>query len=238
MKTTTARTCETGKHRSCAQGQAHGRSEPGLSALLFVALQLVAVGCSTHGTKEARDSIQLLAVLPVDVVEPEWGVKVAEEETPEVVPSDAGQVVTAQIYGALAERPQFRVVPDLSVTSLLASERVRRAKDLRERALALGRAAEADGVIFGKVSQFRERVGTELGARSPAAVDFQLELVDVRKAEVVWQGRFEEIQEPLSSNLLQFWMFWRGGPRWLSASELTRIGVDRLLKDMRKKIGE
>jgi hypothetical protein len=209
-----------------------------LGAVALAALQFVMIGCSAHRGKEAGSTIQLVAVLPVEVVESERGVTVPQAEAPEIAPSDAGQVVTAQVYGALAERPQFRLVPDLSVTSLLASERVRRAKGLEERALALGRAAEADGVIFGRVSQFRERVGTELGASSPAAVAFDLELLDVREGEVVWQGRFEETQEPLTSNLLQFWMFWSGGPRWLSAADLTRLGVDRLLKDMLKKIGE
>jgi hypothetical protein len=209
----------------------------GCTALVLLALPLLAVACNAHHANEVRDSMRLLAVLPVEVVEPEIGVRVAEE-APEMVPSDAGQVVTAQIYASLAERPEFRVVPDLTVTNLLASERVRGAKDLQDRALALGRAAEADGVIFGTVSQFRERVGTELGARSPAAVDFRLALLDVRNEEVVWQARFAEEQVPLSSNLLNFWMFWKGGPLWLSAAELSRMGVERLLKDMRKKIVE
>jgi hypothetical protein len=182
--------------------------------------------------------MHLLAVLPVEVIQPETGETVPQGEAPELVPTDAGQVVTAQIYGALAERPEFRLVPDIAVVSLVASERARRAKDIRDRALALGRAAEADGVIFGTVSQFRERVGTEVGASSPAAVSFEFELLDLRMAEVVWQGRFAETQQPLTSNLLHFWMFWSGGPRWLSASELTRIGVERLLKDMRKTVGD
>jgi hypothetical protein len=235
MKTTVARGCPSLGCRAWPGRRTGGTIGFGLLALL--ALPFVVAACSAHRANEVRTPIRLLAVLPMEVVEPEVGVKVAEE-APEMVPSEAGQVVTAQIYGALAERPEFRLVPDLTVTSLLASEGVRRAKDLEDRALALGRAAEADGVIFGRVSQFRERIGTELGARSPAAVDFRLALVDVHTGEVVWHGRFAEVQEPLSSNLLNFWMFWKGGPRWLSAAQLSRIGVERLLKDMRKEIGE
>ena len=91
---------------------------------------------------------------------------------------------------------------------------------------------EADKVIFGSVSRFRERVGTQGGAREPASVSFELNLLDMRSGEVVWQSRFDETQQPLSSNLLKLWMYWRGGPRWFTARELARLGVDRLLDDM------
>jgi len=168
--------------------------------------------------------MQLLAVLPIETVAAPAG------DAP--VPSDAGMVVTAQLYRVLAEQTEFRFVPDLTVADTLDTPEVRRADSLADRAVALGKEVGADGVIFGRVLRFRKRVGTQFGATEPASVSFELALVAVSSGEVVWRGRFDETQEPLSSNLLNWWMFWNAGPRWMSAAELTGLGVDRLFADM------
>lgn len=212
------------------------RGTPMTSAFLAAVLAMLAA-CGARQAPEPAQPMDLLAVLPIEVVQPAEGVKVAEEELPAPVPEDAGDVVTAQIYAALTESSKFRFVPDLTVAPVLHSKEVRRAETPVERALALGQETDADGVIFGKVTRFRERVGTELGARTPASVSIALKLVDVHSGKVVWHGSFDQTQEPLSYNLLKFWMFWQGGPRWLTAAQLSRIGVDRLVKEMQNAVG-
>ncbi len=140
--------------------------------------------------------------------------------------------VTAQIYRALTEQTEFRFVPDLTVSDVLDTRAVRRAGSVVDRAVALGKEVGADGVIFGRVFRFHKRVGTEYGVTQPASVWFELGLVAVSNGRVVWQGRFDQTQEPLSSNLLDWWIFWRAGPRWVSSSELAGLGVDRLFQDL------
>jgi hypothetical protein len=171
--------------------------------------------------------IRALAVLPL---EPAGDAG----ETP--LPAEAADAVTAQLYRVLADQTDFRFVPDLAVADSVALPEVRSAGGLTERAVALGKQVRADGVLFGRVFRYQKRVGTAFGATQPASVAFDLSLVAVSTGEVIWKGEFSQTQEPLSSNLLNWWMFWSGGPRWFSASELAGLGVERLFGDMTSSV--
>jgi len=190
------------------------------------------LGCSAKQAQDELPKIHLLAVLPIEIAE----VQRSDPEDAYPVPPEAGIAVTAQIYRFLADRPDFRFVADLLIQDVVLRSSVRDATALIARAVALGKETSADAVIFGTVSRFRERIGTEWGATSPAAVSFDLGLVVVSSGEVVWEGRFDRTQQPLSSNFFDFWMFWRAGPHWFSARELAGLGVDKLLKEMTKTV--
>jgi hypothetical protein len=172
--------------------------------------------------------MQLLAVLPLEPA----AATSADRTAMPLPPPDAGLSVTAQIYRVLAEQTEFRFVPDLTVADEMETPEVRHAGSTIERAVALGKEVGADGVIFGHVFRFQKRVGTAFGATQPASVWFEIGLVAVSTGNVVWQGTFDQTQQPLTSNLLNWWMFWRGGPRWFSAGELAGLGVDRLFTDL------
>lgn len=174
-----------------------------------------------------EENVELIAVLPLERVEPPAG----KEST---LPPGAEKVVTAQIYRSLAESPRWRFVPDLRVQEALA--RIPAGSGIQERARALGRAVGAEAVLYGTVERFVERKGGQYGAKVPASVAFSLALISVASGKILWQVRFAETQEPLSVNLLKFWMFWRGGPRWFSAEELARLGVERVLADLARHL--
>jgi len=147
-----------------------------------------------------------------------------------LLPADAEAVVTAQVYGVLANDPRWRLVPDLDVDDAMRA--VPLSGTLETRAQALGKEAAADGVVTGRVSRLQERAGGDYGTRYPASVGFELELVETLTGKVLWSGSFEQTQQDLSSNLFDFWMFWRGGPRWFTAAELAGLGVQKLVEDM------
>lgn len=147
-----------------------------------------------------------------------------------------GDLVTAQVYRYLSQQTTYRIIPDVTVVDTLATPELRRAIGQRERAALLGKATGADGVLFGRVDRFDQRVGTAYGASEPASVKFHISLVGVASGDVVWEGEFDETQESLSANFFDWWMFWESGPRWLSASELAGLGVDRLLDDCRNSL--
>ena len=199
-----------------------------------LAVALVA-GCgtkqsgSTTGGAHAPVKMDLLAVLPIEPAP----APISSGRPPPALPTEeAGLAVTAQLYRVLADQTEFRLVPDLTVADVLETPTLRAADGLAARAVALGKEVGADGVIFGRVFRFQKRVGTEFGASQPASVWFELQLMAVDSGEVVWRGSYDKTQEPLSSNLLNWWMFWRAGPRWLSAGELAGLGVDELFPRM------
>ena len=213
------------------RGAGHAVARAVTVAALAVAL---ASGCGVFQTTAPEESapapvtMQLLAVLPI---EPAPAPSDGGRQAP--LPSaEAGVAITAQLYRVLADQTEFRFVPDLTVDDVVETPAVRRAGSLVDRAIALGKEVGADGVIFGRVFRYQKRVGTEYGASQPASVWFDLALVAVSTGDVVWQSRFDQTQEPLTSNLLNWWMFWRAGPRWFSASELAGLGIDRLFEDL------
>jgi hypothetical protein len=94
----------------------------------------------------------------------------------------------------------------------------------------------ADGVITGRIHRFRERVGDEWGAKSPASVAFLLELVDVRRGDVIWSARFDETQRSLSENIFAIGDIRQRGVRWLSAEQLAQEGVKKAIGQLHEII--
>jgi hypothetical protein len=208
----------------------------GHSVALAAAALVAALACgcgmlksqTPEESEHAPVSMQLLAVLPIEpTLAPSAGGKSAS-----LPASEAGLAITAQLYRVLADQTEFRFVPDLTVADVVETPAVRQAGSLVDRAIALGKEVGADGVIFGRVFRYQKRIGTEYGATQPASVWFELALVAVSTGNVQWQSSFNETQEPLTSNLLNWWMFWRAGPRWFSASELAGLGIDRMFEDL------
>lgn len=205
------------------------------AVVLAISGAVLAAGCGLlqHGRESAAEhaplALRLVAVLPI---EPAPAPAENGQPPPPVPGEDGGLAITAQVYRVLADHTELRVVPDLTVADVVETPAVRRAGSLADRAVALGKEVGADGVIFGRVFRFQKRVGTEYGASQAASVWFELDLVAVATGDIVWHGDFDQTQEPLSSNLLKWWMFWRAGPRWISAGELAGLGVDRLFAQM------
>ena len=222
--------------RRAARGhKAPGYIRKGVYALMMAGMLGLVMGCAARRATELPapvKPIKLVAVLEIQPATAGATAVAGDGEAQRRLPRDAGRAVTGQIYSVIANRSDFRFVPDLTVSD--ASKLAGIASGpLLERARELGKAVGADGVIFGTVSRFDERVGTELGATEPASVSFDLNLLETTSDQVVWHGEYAKTQEPLTSNLLQFWMFWRSGPRWISARELARLGAEQLLEDMR-----
>jgi hypothetical protein len=205
----------------------------GVAAVLAVCIGHT--GCAARRSTDLpapTKPIKLIAVLEIQAASPGATSVSADGEAQRRLPPDAGRAVTGQIYSVLANRSDFRFVPDLTVSDTSRQPGIAGGL-LLDRARELGKAVASDGVIFGTVTRFDERVGTELGATSPASVSFDLNLLDTASDQIVWHGEYAKTQEALSSNLMQFWMFWESGPRWISARELARLGAQQLLDDMR-----
>jgi hypothetical protein len=201
---------------------------------LLLLFSLGACGALIRRSEPKLSRVRLVAVLPIALARsPQQAAPVAVESPP--LAPQAGRVVTAQIYGVMAESTAWRFVPDLTVDQVAGS--LPETESLEARALLLGKAVGADAVIYGTVARFREREGSEAGARWGASVSFQLALLTVATAETVWHGEFDQTQQSLSANLFDWWMFWRGGPRWFSARELARLGVERLLEELAARMG-
>jgi hypothetical protein len=202
-------------------------------------LALLATACSSQDKPVELKPTRLVAILPIEQAPNASQPETRDEDGPRApLPPDAGTAITGQIYEVLAHDSKFRFVPDLTVSDVAHRPALVHAPGLVPRAVALGKEVKADAVIYGEVHRFRERIGTEYGASEPASVSFDLGIVDANNGEVMWKGSFSETQQSLSSNLLNWWMFWRAGPHWFTARELAGLGVEKLIDDMKDEINE
>jgi len=191
---------------------------------LFTILLVALSGCSYFQSSEPlAEPVDRIAVLPIR--------RADGADNQRVVPG-AERTITAHVYGVLSGAPEWNFVPDLMVGQVLS--RLPREDDVVAQAVGLGKAVKANAVLCGVVSRYVEREGSEYGARQPAAVGFELQLVSVATGKVLWKGSFDQQQKALSENLFNWWQFWSGGVRWFTAEELSRVGVEHLLEELKR----
>ncbi len=138
---------------------------------------------------------------------------------------NAQAALTRQTQAAMAERFNERLIPLDRVLRVYGGMPINDQKDT-PRALArrLGELLDTDHVMIGSVWQYREKTETE-----GASVGFALYLVEVDSGRRVWRGRFDKTQVGLTEDISDIRDFFQRGFRWLSAEELARHGIERVL---------
>jgi len=195
---------------------------------------LLAAACSLGpGTLQSRQAsdlearrIRRIAVVPPSLLGSQSTTKTPQAASAPASGEDLSEMLARTIYRVMAPLPSWQIISDselreVSQTLPPASDTIR----LRQ----IGQLVYADAVITGRMLRFRERVGDEWGAKTPASVAFVLELVDVRRNDVVWSARFDETQKALSENIFAIGDIGQRGVRWLSAEQLTQEGVKKAI---------
>ena len=99
---------------------------------------------------------------------------------------------------------------------------------------SVGEKTGAGAVLTGVVTRYEEREGGPLGVRKPASIGFEVNLVRTTDGTLLWNGRYAETQKSLVEDLAMFFTFLKRKGRWLTAEELARDGVERVLKTLPK----
>jgi len=99
-----------------------------------------------------------------------------------------------------------------------------------EMILKMGQMLDADAVLVGYVYRFRTREGTSYAVESPASVAFDMDLVGIKDRRVIWSGRFDETQQPLTEDLFQIKKFFKRKGRWISAWDMADFGLEEVLR--------
>lgn len=180
---------------------------------------------SRHSTDLEARRIRRIAVLPANEETVRAKVPAAEQKTSE---RDASETLAKIVYSAMAALPNWQIVSDAEVREISQTLPV---GSEAERVHRLGEMVYADAVLVPRLRRYRERIGDEWGAKSPASVAFVLDLVDVRRGDVIWSASFDETQKSLSENIFAIGEIGQRGVRWLSAEQLAQDGV-------RKSVGQ
>jgi TolB-like protein len=207
----------------------------------FGAIFLFISACSTFlpATLQSKRSTDLdarkirrIAVLLPNGLSPEAKspavyTSTSSERKPSV--EELSELLDRLVYSTMASMPNWQIVSEREVKDVAQS--VAPGGDTA-RLRKIGEMVYADAVIVGRMQRYRERVGDEWGAKSPASVAFVLDLIDVRRGDVIWSARFDETQKPLSENIFALWDISQRGIRWLSAEQLTQEGVKKAVGEL------
>jgi hypothetical protein len=201
-------------------------------ARLLVLLPLLALGCaqavqsqSFPALQERTEAVKRLAVAPFEV---RGTLALAPREAGATPPSVAAILVARHLSEAIAARG----------TEVIPAEDVQRALGIEDPAAqripssTLARLVferfGADAVIVGAVHRYRDRRGEAMGAMEPAAVGFEVTLLNAPQGQKLWRATFDESQAPLSDNIFNAGRYPGGGSRWLTAEELARWGAEEV----------
>ena len=204
---------------------------------------LFMIGCSfapvnlesRHATDLETRRVRRIAVLTPSATTPAPVQKIPFSNPPEPRTSEreAPETLARLIHSAMAALPNWQIVSENEVREVgQALPEDGEASRMKR----LGEMVYADAVITGRVQRYRERVGDQWGAKSPAAVTFTLDLIDVRRGDVIWSARFDETQKSLSENIFALGDISERGVRWLSADELAQEGVKKAIGQLHQII--
>jgi len=209
-----------------------------LSVILVIGCSAITGGKSDTSRREGAIKIEKLAVTPLQkVVTPDPAQRFVRCPLSGVflrscaIPKGAAKAIEGILLAELKERRDFMLIPPEKVEGVYRRISATSFKDsLREKLQKTGEELGADAVLAGYVYCYIERKGYTYAVEQPASVTFCLHLLRVRDGALLWSGTFDKTQSSLMENLLDATSFFRGGGKWITVRELSREGVEGLLK--------
>jgi len=168
-------------------------------------------------------NINRVAVMPLIEAAPGGG---------EPLAPGAAEAISAELYSQVSIAGGWSPIPEQDVMDAMQKMPPTTLGNLDENALKLGHDVSADGVIYGTVEKYKERVGMDYSAASPASVAFSLKFVDLKSGQVVWTAKFAKTQAALSQNLFDLANFVQRSARWVRAHEIAQEGVKEAVADL------
>jgi hypothetical protein len=144
----------------------------------------------------------------------------------------ATEAISAELYSQVAVAGGWEPIPEQDVADAMQKMPPTTLGNLDANALKLAHDVSADGVIYGTVERYQERVGMDYSAASPASVAFSLKFVDFKSGQVAWTAKFAKSQAALSQNLFDLANFVQRSGRWVRAHEIAQEGVKEAVADL------
>jgi len=185
-------------------------------------------GLEAHAVRSSKTVIiHKIAVMPL-IARP-------DQVTGELA-QGAAEAVTAEVYARATIIGGWIVLTQAEVEDAMQQFPPSNAADFDQNALALGRKLAVDGVLYGSVHEYRERVGYAYAAQTPAAVAFSLKFVDMKSGQVIWNANFAREQKALTQNVLDLPTFINNSGRWVRAHDLAAQGAKEAIDNLQSKI--
>ena len=179
---------------------------------------------TTHAVRSIKTiTVNRIAVMPIIDAPPSGS---------EPLAPGAGDAITAEIYSQAAVAGGWELVAQDDVAQAMQKMPPTTVENIDQNAIDLGRLVSADGVLYGTVERYKERVGLAYASAEPASVTFGLKFVDIKSKQVVWTARFAKSQKALSQNIFNLVNFVQNSGRWVRANEIAQEGVQQAVADL------
>ncbi|KAF0154874.1 MAG: hypothetical protein FD159_2417 [Syntrophaceae bacterium] len=202
-----------------------------LTFVVFAPYTLWAQGTITSVDK----TITRLAVIPFQAVVPEDGSSTVQcpicgsVNSSGSIVKGAEKIVEEIFTDKLRDLKNTEIIPlerSAGLYQLISTDSLKQA--LSQIIQKTGKELHADVLAVGYVYRYRERVGYDYSAERPASVAFEIHLISVKDGSTLWRGIFDKTQKSLMEDVFQVASFFKGGAKWLTARELTKLGVDEV----------
>ncbi len=211
---------------------------PVKSIWIVLLVSLCLVGAPVRpGAEEKKAPLRKVAVIPFQVVSHQDGSSTVRcpvcnsVNAAGAVVSGAERIVQALFTDKLAEVKNAEVLSPEETAAVYRRISAHRFKQSLSQVIQeVGREVQADVLAVGFVYRYVERVGYDYSAEHPASVAFEIHLISVQDGRSLWRGIFDQTQKSLMEDVLQASSFFRGGAKWVTARELTRLGIDDVFK--------
>jgi len=171
-------------------------------------------------------TIDRIAVMPI-VDNPQGG---------QPMSPGASDAISAELYSQVALAGGWEVVAQDDVSQALEKLPPSTPATLDANAFILGRMVSADGVLFGEVERYQERVGIDDTESTPAAVTFSLKFLDMKTKQVVWTAKFAKSQKGFTQSVTSLVNFVQKEGRWIHAQEVAEVGVQEAVADLHRHL--
>ena len=143
----------------------------------------------------------------------------------------AEKIIQENFIDKLREVKEAQIIPSekvMAVYKRVVAESLK--KPLEDVLLKVGTEVQADIIVVGYVYRYAERVGYDFSVERPASVAFEIRLLNVKDGSTIWRGVFDKTQKSLMEDVFQASSFFKGGAKWLTASQLAKLGVDKIFE--------
>lgn len=151
----------------------------------------------------------------------------------EYVSLDVADKMTDKLFNMLLDFKDYNMISpksrDWDTSGRMSNELV---ENNLKAYMEMGRAFSTDAIMVGYIYRWRERKGGEYSVDRPASVAFDLYLIRSEDGSVIWKGKYDKTQNPLSENVLDLETFLKGKGKWMTVDELAQIGMVEMMKSL------